>query len=286
MKRIYMTLGLLMTFSVASMAQSVDMQGYIQRPVADQVISPGQALDTSKVLCGLFYAGPDPIYTGTDMATVFTSFSRPANDSMVYLTSLAWTQDIEDSGFVYIFPNEAERGAGHIAPFTLSADSISYLYNWDLYNLQDSFKLVKPPYVAGTNYGFFFWSRGIRDQVSNAAVATDPFPNNDRAVVKIKWGTGTGIGDMIVPNEIVKMDVYPNPATSVINFSFDFDQMSHSQAVLRDVTGRIVFVKNYGKAVPGTQKYTIDVSKFAAGSYSLEFNTDEKTAVTKFTIVK
>lgn len=289
MKRIYMTVGLLSAFAFGSMAQSVDIEAYIQRPTAGTVISPGETLDTSKVVCALFYNGPDDIYSGTDYITFMTPFSVPANDSQFYLDGVAFQNDItiDDTGVLFVFPNNNEIGAGHIAPFNLAADSISYLYDWDLYNLQDSFVLVDPPYVTGTSYGFFFRSFGVRDQTTGDAVATDPVPENNRAVVKIVWGQGgTGIGNMIAANKHAEIDVYPNPATSVINFSFDFEKNSHAQAVLRDVTGKIVFVKNYGKAVTGTQKYSIDISKFAAGMYSLEFNTDEHTAVTKFNIVK
>ena len=288
MKIIYMTLGLLAATAFNSFAQIVDMQAYIERPLAEQIICNGDILDTSKVICAIYYNGPDTVYSG-GYVEYRTPFTRPLNDSVASFGALGFGNDFSfaDSGKVlFVFPNDNQVGAGHIAPFTLVADSINYLYDWELYSLYDSLVFIKPPYVVGKAYGFFFYVSWLKDGVTGAISATDPYPDNNLAVVKIYWCSNLGIGDMIAANEPAKIEVYPNPAKSVINFSFDFDQMSHAQAVLRDVTGRIVFVKNYGKAVPGTQKYTIDISKFAAGVYSLEFNTDEKTAVTKFNIVK
>ena len=289
MKRIYMTLCLLVAISFNTFAQSVDLAAYIQRPLPGQIICNGDTLNDTKVLCGLYYNGPDTIHTGTDFVGFMSPFTRVLNDSVSHVEGVSYQQDItsvDSGGFIFIFPNINQTGAGHCGHNSLCADSINYLYDWELYSLYDSLVFKKPPYVAGKAYGFFFYANGVRSQTTGSLTATDPYPDNDLVVVKIYWCSNLGIGEMIAANEPAKIEVYPNPAKSVINFSFDFDQMSHAQAVLRDLTGKIVFVKNYGKAVPGTQKYTIDVSKFAAGVYSLEFNTDEKTAVTKFNIVK
>ncbi|RZK45935.1 MAG: T9SS type A sorting domain-containing protein, partial [Pedobacter sp.] len=79
---------------------------------------------------------------------------------------------------------------------------------------------------------------------------------------------------------------YPNPAVAVINFDFNFDKASHAQVFVRDITGKVVKAKNFGRTQTGVQKFTLDISGLANGMYTLEFDTDLQTATTKFSVSK
>ncbi len=287
MKRIYMTLALIGTLIAGAKAQTIDLEAVIGRPTAGQVIGPGQSLDTSKVLCGIFYHGPDAIFATTDILWFMTSFSRPATDSTTYISGVVYSQDITaaDTGFIFLFPNNNEIGVGHTAPFTLSSDSIRGLYDWDQWNLHDSIVLIRPPYTLGKSYGFFFRALFVGDDNADP-IATDPTPTNNRAVQRIVWGNTTSIGDLFPKKEERSLSVYPVPANNDINFEFNFDGPSHAQAFVRDMSGRTVMTKNFGRALPGAQKYHLDISKLPNGIYTIELDTDTQTGNAKFTIAR
>lgn len=289
MKRIYMTLGLIGALSTGAFAQSVDLEAVVALPMDGATISPGQSLDTADVLCGIIYNGPDTLFGG-DYIWYMNSFSTPATDSTTYIDAIAYPAGTNftqaDSGVaLFIFPNEQQFGAGHSAPYTLVSDSIRGLYDWEQWNNNDSIVLIRPPYEVNKEYGFYFRALFVGDDNANE-IGTDPNPSNNRAVTRIIWGDGVGIKDLIAPKDKVAINVYPNPARNTVNFEFKHSGNSHAYAIVRDLSGRIVSSKNYGRVLAGNQKYSLDVSKLAAGNYILEFNTDTQVAVSKITIQK
>lgn len=285
MKRIYIVLALIGAMFSAN-AQTIDLEAVIGKPTAGQIIGPGQSLDTSKIICGMFYTGPDAIFAG-DVGWFMTSLSRPATDSTTYINGVIWSADITaaDSGFIFVYPNANEIGVGHISPYTVSSDSIRGLYDWDQWNLNDSIVLIRPPYTPGESYGFFFRALFIGDEEANE-LATDPTPTNNRAVQRIIWQNQTNIGDLFPEKENRTISVYPNPAINEVNFDFDFTLPSHASVIIRDISGRTVKAKNFGRTNSGVQKFTIDISKLANGVYSLEFDTDTETATARFSVAK
>lgn len=285
MKRIYMTLALLGAFFTGANAQSVDLEAVIGLPTAGQVIGPNQSLDTSKVICGVFYNGPDPIFQGSDFVVTLTSFDHFINQNNVTITGFGFNADlsIADTGLIYVFPNANELGTGHTAPVTVSSDSIRLLFDWDLWNLQDSMSIIEPPYENGKSYGFFFRVLPLSDDNLDP-IATDPNPSNNIAVQRIVWNSGVGIGELFPKKAEKALMVYPVPATNNISMEFSFDAPSHAQAFVRDMTGRVVLTKNYGRTLSGVQKFDLDISKLPNGMYTVEFDTDVQTGKAKFTI--
>jgi hypothetical protein len=286
MKRIYMILALVSGLAFGAKAQTIDLEAVIGKPTAGQIIGPGQTLDTGKIICGMYYTGPDAIFAG-DVGWFMTSLSRPATDSTTYINGVIWNSDITvaDSGFIFVYPNANQIGVGHTSPYNVSSDSIRGLYDWDQWNLHDSIVLIRPPYTPGKSYGFFFRALFIGDENANP-LATDPTPANNRAVQRIVWQSQTGIGDLFPDKENKAISVYPNPAVNEVNFDFDFTLPSHASAIIRDISGRTVKAKNFGRTNSGVQKFSIDISQLTNGVYSIEFDTDTETATARFSVTK
>lgn len=288
MKRICMVFALIGTFIAGANAQStINLEAAIARPVEGQVITPAQVLDTTKVLCGVFYNGPDDILQD-DRVWVLSSFSR-TNGTDIFINGISFGADLTaaDSGFIYVIPNQGKVGPGHhgTVPLAMSSDSIKLLMDWDLWTNNDSISFVQPPYVNGKSYGFFFRALFVGD-ASATPVATDPSPANNLAVQRIVWSTSVGIDDLFAKQEAKTLNVYPVPANNDINFEFNFDAPSHAQVFVRDMNGRVVKAKNFGRALPGVQKYNIDISALPNGIYTVELNTDTETGRAKFTIAR
>jgi hypothetical protein len=288
MKRIYMALALIGALITGAKAQSIDLEAVMVLPTAGQSIGPGQTLDTDKVFCGVIYHGPDMILQTTDAVWFMTSFNRRVNDSMATINGVAYNSDITstDSGkAIFIFPNGNEIGTGHSGPFKLSSDSIRMLYDWDAWNLKDSIVIISPPYENCKSYGLFFRVFYVGDNNADP-IATDPVPGNNRAVQRIVWNCGVGIDEMMPKKEEKTLTVYPVPANNDINFEFNFDGPSHAQVVISDMTGKVVKSKNFGRALSGVQKYSLDISSLSNGIYTIQFDTDTQTGKTKFTIAR
>jgi len=295
-----MILGLMTALGFGAYAQSTDLSAYVYTEPADgKVLTPHQTLTTLDGDEGDFImaigmqSGSDAI-VGGDYTWYITPFVEQG-----YMSGFAFTDNFEydseyDNGLgmiTYNFPNEQELGSGHTGPNQVNSDSIKVLYDWDQYNLHDSIVEVVPPFVDGESYGFFFGVQAIgyigtssTGSDSLIRTATDPNPGDNLDVVRIVWNGSTGIKSLFPAKEKAGISIYPNPTTTDINFEFQYTAPSHAKAFVRDVTGRVVDSKQFGRALPGVQKYKMDVSKLAPGIYTLEFNTDEVTATTKFTV--
>jgi hypothetical protein len=85
--------------------------------------------------------------------------------------------------------------------------------------------------------------------------------------------------------EVKGMDVnvYPNPATEVINVAFEAENTAYSLN-LTDVNGRVIFEKEYTN-LSGEQKLTIPVSGLPAGNYFINLGREGMTS-TRQVIVK
>jgi hypothetical protein len=284
MKRIYLALALIGGVAFGAKAQSIDLEAIIALPAAGQTISAHENLDTSKVLAGIVYNGADAIFSG-DGVYFMTSCSNPSTTpGSYYIDGVSFQDDITnaDSGSVlFIYPNANEIGQGHKAPFMLNADSIHLMFDWNQWNNNDSIVVINPPFVSGTSYGFFFRAIDVRDD-GGSSVATDPNPANNFAVQRIVWNSTSSIQEFAKKDK-ADISAYPNPATNVVNFDFNFDKASHAQVFVRDITGKVVYSKNYGRVNAGVQKFTADLSKLSAGNYVVELDTDTHSAVSKFT---
>lgn len=86
-------------------------------------------------------------------------------------------------------------------------------------------------------------------------------------------------------NNPVVIDLYPNPATDVINISVELDkQVKDLYYTVLDANGRRI--AEYNESNVSSSKYSINTENLAAGNYFLILNFDEKNTVRKFTVIK
>jgi hypothetical protein len=297
MKRIYMALALISGLAFGAKAQTIDLWAFTD---VDSCIHLGESFDTvSSVqsplgIYGIGTFGPDLLKSG-DQIIWNWSFGHylteaeaaaqvppvPFEDRYFWLTSITLNADIaNDSAYVY---------AQSFDP----VDSISMLMDWARWQQygKDSVRLYGPPhenFVNGQAYGFFVRVYGLDN--ATTPTNTDNDKNNNWAVQKVIWNSSScarsplSIGDILVPKEKESLVVYPNPATTEINFDYALPVYSNAFVSIADATGRVVYRKNYGNVSPGNHKYTVDISKLVSGMYTVEFQTDEKRAITKLTV--
>jgi len=71
-------------------------------------------------------------------------------------------------------------------------------------------------------------------------------------------------------------EVYPNPASGVLNFSFTSRQSETLQLSITDPEGRIVFEKNVSSAL-GNNSFAVDISDFSKGIYTAALKNGESS---------
>ena len=88
---------------------------------------------------------------------------------------------------------------------------------------------------------------------------------------------------MSVENKIggSELNIYPNPATEMLNI--ELENYSGQLALVRiiDITGQVNYIKNHYEGI-----IKIDLSNFNTGLYFVVVNIDEKSIVNKIQIVK
>jgi len=295
MKRIYMALALISGLAFGAKAQTIDLWAVAE---VDSCIHLGESFDTVSSaqspygIWGLGTYGPDPLLSG-DQILWNWSFSHylteaeaaaqnpplDYNDRYFWLTGITLQNDIPDSSYIQLFSFDA-------------VDSISMLMDWDRWQQygRDSIRLYGPPHETFTNgqaYGFFMHVYGV-DDASNP-VNTDNNKANNWAVQKVIWNSSTcsrtlSVNDILVPKKKETLVIYPNPASTEFNFEYNLPVYSNGFVSISDVTGRVVYRKNYGNISPGNHKYTVDISKLVKGIYTVEFQTDEKRSISKLTV--
>ena len=94
-------------------------------------------------------------------------------------------------------------------------------------------------------------------------------------------GSGHGVGIKELVSD-VNLNVYPNPASTVLNTTFTSDKSQTVTIKMVDMNGKVVYEASnvYGT---GVQNATINVENMPAGAYSLTFSTE--TTITAKNII-
>jgi hypothetical protein len=82
---------------------------------------------------------------------------------------------------------------------------------------------------------------------------------------------------------MIHTDVYPNPATSLLNIDFSMDKIVDLTFDLRDISGKVIYTST-AKASVGNNHKEINTTKLAAGVYMLFINGDGYKSVQKVVI--
>ena len=137
-----------------------------------------------------------------------------------------------------------------------------------------------------------FCVRVLDPNTSGLTVGGNPFTatysdpdttnNDDCNSIIIKKGT-VGIFEFNDKSQ-EQLTLFPNPASDNISFELNFTKPENVQVSVKDITGREILRKDFGKIQAGnTTPFTLDVSKLRAGMYIIEMNGEERKAVGRFT---
>lgn len=91
-------------------------------------------------------------------------------------------------------------------------------------------------------------------------------------------GTVTGMEEMGGP--ITNISVFPNPASSQINLTFELKEAQDVILTMVDLTGKVVYTKNYG-AIQGVKSEVLSCEGIAKGTYFIKLNTVNGTQIQK-----
>lgn len=284
MKRIYITLGLLLAFSMGSFAQNADLAAYLEFTQFEclnvgDTIQPYDTVTTAPYgIWGAINLGPDAIDSNE---TIW--MSTPYNqiiDSGLYF-----------SGYYtdYAAANQWVRPISYLA-----VDSIHTLLDIDAWENDTNryyinLMVPKENLVDGERYGFYVFVKGVGDDF-NSPDNLDTSRANNNDYVAITWhcedNTPDGIRGMLDESSR-SIDIFPNPAQNDLHFKYGFiGQTDNAIARVIDMTGRVILTKNLGKHHFGTKEFSMDISSLRAGNYLLELSTGYVNAVGKFTVTK
>jgi len=82
---------------------------------------------------------------------------------------------------------------------------------------------------------------------------------------------------------INNMEVYPNPATDMLNVAFDMNQASALHLTITDITGKVVY-NHDSKLTSGQNTLQVATTGFSNGVYLLTAHTDNGNATLKFVV--
>jgi hypothetical protein len=120
---------------------------------------------------------------------------------------------------------------------------------------------------------------------TNPAIEANPGDDTVcNSVIVDAWATG--INDVDVDAEGNGLLVHPNPAVSRdINIMYNFGaNTSKAVVTIMDVTGKVVYSKNIGTSLSGTQSISLQIGDMAPGMYSVRLATDDKTTIEKILV--
>ncbi len=109
-------------------------------------------------------------------------------------------------------------------------------------------------------------------------VGTSDFGNN-MYIDNINISSATSLGE----NELVSLNVYPNPASTEVNVSFEAKNADYSVKLV-DLQGRVIANQNLSN-LNGTQVISIPTSTVAKGSYIVSITSNGMTS-TKSVVIK
>ena len=89
---------------------------------------------------------------------------------------------------------------------------------------------------------------------------------------------GAGINNL----EQIAMNVYPNPATDMVNIEFEAQDNDYNVEII-DLQGRVVMAGQYSN-LSGKQMITVPVSEFQKGSYMVRISTAESSNIMHVTV--
>lgn len=113
----------------------------------------------------------------------------------------------------------------------------------------------------------------------DGGAAAEWYFTNSTVMVRMNFDPSLGVEE--TSNDFITLsNVYPNPSTGVTSVDFSLTNASDVSIQIVDLTGKEVFVANYGSLLGGVNTVSFDATSFEAGIYYVNVLTNG-TQVTK-----
>ncbi|NJN77821.1 MAG: T9SS type A sorting domain-containing protein [Saprospiraceae bacterium] len=143
---------------------------------------------------------------------------------------------------------------------------------------------TSPPnyiHASPTNYEF------INTMVYTSQLFTGGWGGNWNAILRLHLDgfiISSATEDVAVLDN-AKINVFPNPTTEFLTVDLELDNISEAVEVkITDVNGRVLATQNFSNVQ--NDKFTFDVSDYAAGNYFIRVQTEEGFKTKHFSVVK
>ena len=142
-----------------------------------------------------------------------------------------------------------------------------------------------PTWSGGAGGGMFSetandsttWVAGFTDGLYKLTYKVDDGTCDDTENIWVRVCSTNSVYDQAFASNI---NIFPNPTIDVINVSFDEALNTTTEIKLTDLTGRVLYMKEYSE-IPAGRKECIDMSQFSAGMYFVKIRSDEKEYVSR-----
>lgn len=273
MKRIYMTLGIIGALATGASAQkTVDMELSFLQPAMNQNFANLNTGDTFRVFFIIKNNGPAAITESDTIKITGQGFAQNTTGqyNITYtLNPIAIAAGSQDTIGLAI-----RQGQNYGTP--ASGGPVLATFPSNSMDTMAAFAFGKD--VTGAPF----------TDAGYDPAETPPYDvegNNVTAVV-YSFGTLTSIKDLVGGLAKQNITVSPNPTTKDISFEYNFTKATNATMRITDVAGRTVLVKDFGKNNIGTKKFTVEVSELNAGTYFMEFVTEDQRGISTFVVRK
>jgi hypothetical protein len=98
-------------------------------------------------------------------------------------------------------------------------------------------------------------------------------------------GIISGINNITFPIGL-KINIYPNPTSEIINIAFNISETDYINLLLFDINGQLVKTIDQGQKITGTYSYQIDLSQQNSGIYFVVLKTKERKYLQKIILTE
>lgn len=171
-----------------------------------------------------------------------------------------------------------------LVPTNTIASGGSQTFTNELY-IRHGFDTLTADRVINTCLKLYNQTEITKNGVPVPVTYNDPIATNDSSCVAVTFKKKPTVGIFEFADKGQQLSIYPNPATTQVNFDINLDKAENIKVFVKDISGRDVMNKDFGTITAGKlNQFSLDISKLQAGMYFVEVNGEQKIATGKFVI--
>jgi len=138
--------------------------------------------------------------------------------------------------------------------------------------------------VIGGNTIYFLFQEDIYPGTSEWPSEQPEAVENQMFMMSVPKSVFVGIEENEASLNFELSDLYPNPASSMVQFNINLEEHASVQLNLLNVVGQTVKTMNYGQLNTGNHKLRVEVSELPVGLYYCTVSVDGQSATRKLVI--